>query len=165
MTRGLVGLVLASGAIASTDYGGISAAMAQVLVPAGSAAEVTLTDEGVRFEGQTSGEYGLMRLAGRDRRRRLCLGYGSQDPDHVLVLSEAVNRLSLVVESEGDTTLLVEGPRGIDCNDNYQRNSRDAAVRGGQWPAGTYRIWVGAFEQGERIDYELTVSSSGSNAR
>ena len=132
-------------------------ATAQVLVPAGGGS-VTLTEQGIRFEGQTTGDYSLMNLAGRDRRRRLCLGYGDPEPDHVLVLAEAVPRLVLTVESEGDTTLLVDGPRGIDCNDNYRRNNRNAQIRDGRWPAGTYRIWVGAFERGDRIDYRLTVA-------
>ena len=150
---GAVGAIAASGLVSST-------AIAQVLVPA-SNESVTLTDDGIRFEGTAAGAYGLMRLAGRDRRRRLCLGYGTEEPNHVLVLSEAVSRLSMSVVSEGDTTLLIEGPRGVDCNDNYRRNSRDAAVRDGQWPAGTYRIWVGSFEKGDRLNYKLLVSPPG----
>lgn len=133
--------------------------VAQVLVPAGSEA-ATFTEQGIRFEGTTGGELNLMGLARRDRRRRLCLGYGNAEPDHVLILAEDVARLSLAVESNGgDTTLLVEGPRGIDCNDNVGRNNRDAAVRGSNWPAGTYRIWVGSFDQGDRVDYKLLISS------
>lgn len=158
----LMGWVGAAGVIATMSYLVPSMATAQVLVPSGTGS-VTLTDEGIQFQGTTTGSYGLMRLAGRDRRRRLCLGYGSEQPSHVLVLAEDANRLNLAVESDGDTTLLVEGPRGIDCNDNYRRNSRDAAVRDGRWPAGTYRIWVGAFEKGDRISYKLLVSQPANN--
>ena len=153
----LAGLVGGAIALASASY--LLPASAQVLVPS-SSESVTLTEAGIQFEGTTAGEYGLMRLAGRDRRRRLCLGYGSEKPSHVLVLAEDTDRLSMSVASDGDTTLLVEGPRGIDCNDNYRRDSRDAAIRDGSWPAGTYRIWVGAFEQGDRINYKLLVSPS-----
>lgn len=160
--RRVVSFSLASAASAIAAISHMAPAYAQVLVPSGSES-VTLSDEGIRFAGTTAGEYGLMRLAGRDRRRRLCLGYGSEQPSHVLVLAEDTNRLNMSVVSEGDTTLLVEGPRGIDCNDNYRRNSRDAALRGGKWPAGTYRIWVGAFERGDRIDYELLVSPPKKN--
>lgn len=151
----------AAAAAASGVVGAItlsSQAIAQVLVPPGSG-PVTLSEQGVRFEGTTSGAYSLMNLAGRDRRRRLCLGYGDREPNHVFILSEDVARLSVAVESGGgDTTLLVDGPKGIDCDDNQGRNNRDAAVRDRDWPAGTYRVWVGAFEQGDRIDYRLTVS-------
>ena len=155
---GRVGLGIAfSSALLTQPFS--QSVVAQVLVPAGSAA-ATLTERGIRFEGTTGGEFNLTRLARRDRRRRLCLGYGNAEPSHVLILAEDVARLSLSVESEGDdTTLLVEGPRGIDCDDNAGRNNRDAAVRGRDWPAGTYRIWVGSFDQGDRIDYKLLVSS------
>ena len=153
---------LAGGAIALVSTIALLPASAQVLVPS-SSESVTLTEEGIQFEGTTAGEYGLMRLAGRDRRRRLCLGYGSEQPSHILVLTEDTNQLSMSVTSDGDTTLLVEGPKGIDCNDNYRRDSRDAALRDGNWPAGTYRIWVGAFEQGDRLNYKLLVSHSKIN--
>lgn len=134
-------------------------AIAQVLVPAGSEA-ATFTERGIRFEGTAGGAINLMGLARRDRRRKLCLGYGNAEPNHVLILAEDVARLSLSVESNGgDTTLLVEGPRGIDCDDNAGRNNRDAAVGGRSWPAGTYRIWVGTFEQGDRTNYRLMVTS------
>ena len=155
----LASLIVGVGAIALTSALGAAGAIAQVLVPADSEPAM-LTEQGIQFEGTTGGDYSLMRLAGRDRRRRLCLGYGNGKPDHVLILTEDMNRLSLSVTSGGDTTLLVDGPRGIDCSDNDRRNSRDAAVQDGTWPAGTYRIWVGAFERGDRIDYKLLVNES-----
>ena len=156
----LVGWVGGVGLMVSAGCLGASGAIAQVLVPSG-AEPATLTEQGIQFEGTAGGDYSLTRLAGRDRRRRLCLGYGNEKPDHVLILTEEMDRLSLSVMSEGDTTLLVDGPRGIDCSDNDRRNSRDAAVQEGQWPAGTYRIWVGAFERGDRIDYKLSVGEPG----
>ncbi len=156
----LASLITGVGAIALTGCLGAAGAIAQVLVPADSG-PTTLTEQGIQFEGTTGGDYSLMRLAGRDRRRRLCLGYGDEKPDHILILTEEMDRLSLSVMSEGDTTLLVDGPRGIDCSDNDRRNSRDAAVKEGKWPAGTYRIWVGTFNRGDRLDYKLLVSESG----
>lgn len=163
-TKGLrlAGLAGSIGAIALAGCLSASSAIAQVLVPADSES-ATLSEQGVQFAGTTGGDYSLIRLSGRDRRRRLCLGYGNEKPDHVLILAEEMNRLSVSVMSEGDTTLLVEGPRGIDCNDNYRRTSRDAAIEDGTWPAGTYRIWVGAFERGDRIDYKLLVAEPGSD--
>lgn len=156
----LARLTAGVGVIALAGCLGASGAIAQVLVPA-NGEPATLTEQGIQFEGQAGGDYSLMKLAGRDRRRRLCLGYGDENPDHVLILTGDMDRLSLSVMSEGDTTLLVDGPRGIDCSDNDRRNSRDAAVQEGAWPAGTYRIWVGAFERGDRIDYRLSVGEPG----
>ncbi|MGB3766093.1 MAG: hypothetical protein WA947_06000 [Phormidesmis sp.] len=156
------GLAGGVGFAASVGFWISSEAIAPAVVSAKDNS-ATLTAQGVQFEGTTGGDYNLMRLAGRDRRRRLCLGYGDEAPDHVLVLPEAVERLSVSVMSDGDTTLLIDGPKGIDCDDNARRGSRDAAVKDANWPAGTYRIWVGAFERGDRIDYKLSVSESDSD--
>lgn len=114
-------------------------------------------------QGVTGGSLSFLQLAARDRHRKLCLGYGHRDPDYVLELTAAYPQLSVAIDSSGeDTTLLIQGPRGIDCNDNYRRDDRDAAVTDENWPAGTYRIWVGAFNQGEQLDYVLRVFDSAS---
>ena len=155
----LAGGAVGAGMIALAGGWSSTGAIAQVLVPVGTES-ATLSQQGLQFEGTTGSEYNLMRLARRDRRRRLCLGYGNEKPDHVLVLSNEANRLSVSVMSDGDTTLLIDGPRGVDCNDNARRNSRDAAVQDETWPAGTYRVWVGSFQRGDRLDYKLLVSES-----
>ena len=110
--------------------------------------------------GVTAGERSLAEMAGRDRRRKVCLGYAAAEPDHQLILTQSQPRLRIAVSSEGaDTTLLILGPRGIDCNDNYRRDHRDAAVTARNWPAGNYQIWVGSFEAGDRIDYQLRITN------
>lgn len=122
---------------------------------------ITLTDGAAQVQGVSAADYSLTLLAGRDRRRRLCLGYGATQPSHTLVLSEPYPRLQIAVDSGGgDTTLLVQGPNGIDCNDNPGRNQRDAVVTDTDWPEGTYRIWVGSFNEGDRLNYTLEVSES-----
>jgi hypothetical protein len=121
-----------------------------------AAQTMTLSAGQAQAQGTTAGSYSLNQLAARDRRRRLCLGYGDRQPSHTLVLTEAAPRLRVAVTSSGDTTLLIQGPDGIDCNDNYQGNP-DALVTGQNWPEGTYRIWVGAFEEGDQLNYELRV--------
>ena len=116
--------------------------------------------------GVTAGNRSLAEMAGRDRRRKVCLGYAANEPDHRLTLTQPQPRLRIAVDSEGqDTTLLVLGPRGIDCNDNARRGHRDAAITAQDWPAGEYQIWVGSFELGDRINYQLRISNpnNGSN--
>ncbi len=119
---------------------------------------ITLSGSAAQVQGVTAGDYSLTALAGRDRRRRLCLGYGSAEPNHTLVLSKPARRLQVTVESGGDTTLLIQGPQGIDCNDNPGRNQLNAAVDYSDWPEGTYRIWVGSFSRGDRLNYTLRIS-------
>lgn len=70
-----------------------------------------------------------------------CVGFVDTQPDHVLVLTEAFNGLSLQVQSAEDTTLLVKGPGGSWCNDNYTSANPGIA---GQWLPGTYAVWVGS---------------------
>ncbi|MGB3294241.1 MAG: hypothetical protein WBB01_14735 [Phormidesmis sp.] len=119
---------------------------------------IVLTAGEAEVQGVTSGQFSFLQLAARDRRRKLCLGYGRRNPDYILELTERQPQLSIAVESNGgDTTLLIQGPRGIDCNDNYRREHQDAAVTAENWPPGTYRIWVGAFNRGDRLDYSLRV--------
>jgi hypothetical protein len=119
---------------------------------------LTLTNGTAEASGTTEGSQNFTQMAARDRRRKICLGYGTVEPNYVLTLAEPQPRLRIAVDSSGsDTTLLVQGPQGIDCNDNYRRDRRDAAITDSDWPAGTYNIWVGAFSAGDRINYDLKI--------
>ena len=120
---------------------------------------ITLTAGSAVVQGTTSGSDSLTQLAARDRRRKLCLGYANAEPNYILVLTEDQPRLQVAVNSNGgDTTLLIQGPSGIDCNDNARRGDRDAAVIDSDWPAGKYKIWVGSFSQGDQLNYTLRIS-------
>ncbi|MCA9564539.1 MAG: hypothetical protein KC561_13675, partial [Myxococcales bacterium] len=80
-----------------------------------------------------------------------CAGAVSQTPDHVIQLTTDMPMLVLGVVSQGDTTLVVQGPNGIlACNDDYAGLN---PVIGGSWPAGTYYVYVGAF--GQQSNYTL----------
>lgn len=119
---------------------------------------ITLTQGSAVVQGTTTGSDSLTQLAARDRRRKLCLGYANAEPNHILVLTEDQPRLQVAVDSKGgDTTLLIQGPNGIDCNDNARRGDRDAAIVDSDWPAGSYRIWVGSFNQNDELNYTLRV--------
>lgn len=109
--------------------------------------------------GHTGGSFSLSSIANRDRAGNLCLGFGDSNPDHVIVLQQGFSRLNIQVDSGGrDTTLLIQGPnnRTIRCGDDTGTN-KDASIQGTDWPAGEYRIWVGAFDAGTQYDYTLTV--------
>ncbi|GEM_PF-609744 len=70
-----------------------------------------------------------------------CLGFVDTQPDHILLLTESFNGLSLQVQSAEDTTLVIKGPGGSWCNDNYTSANPGIA---GQWLPGTYNVWVGS---------------------
>ena len=74
----------------------------------------------------------------------LCSGLVDRRPNHILILNTFFEFLKIEVESSTDTTILVRGPGGVWCNDDY--NNDNPALEG-QWQAGQYKIWVGSYEE------------------
>ncbi len=70
-----------------------------------------------------------------------CSGFIDQQPDHRMVLTQFFNFLSLQIQSNEDTTLVIRGPGGTWCNNDYSGQNPGIA---GQWLSGTYEIWVGS---------------------
>jgi hypothetical protein len=110
-------------------------------------------------DGRTVGSYSLANIASSDINGVLCAGFADTNPDHILTLESDFPSLTITVDSGQDTTLLVQGPddNTIRCGQDISRSNMDAQVSGGNWQAGTYRIWVGAHTQGQRFSYTLTV--------
>ena len=74
----------------------------------------------------------------------LCNGLVDQQPNHILILNTFFEFLKIEVASPIDTTIAVQGPGGVWCNDDY--NSVNPALEG-QWQQGKYKIWVGSYEE------------------
>jgi hypothetical protein len=74
------------------------------------------------------------------------------------VLENDFSSLTLTVDSGEDTTLLIQGPddNTIRCGQDISRSNPDAEISDDNWSAGTYRVWVGTHNQGERFSYTLT---------
>jgi len=110
-------------------------------------------------EGYTGGSYSLSAISNRDRDRNACIGFADPKPDHVMVLEKDFSQLSIRVNSGGkDTTLLIQGPDdgSIRCGDDTGKR-KDASIQGSDWKAGTYKIWVGTFNSGDKGNYTLRV--------
>ncbi len=84
-----------------------------------------------------------------------CSGFLDREPDHILTLTSFFNYLSLQVQSSEDTTLVIMGPGGTWCNDDYQGKNPGIA---GQWLAGKYRVWVGSYAQKKYIPYVIKLT-------
>jgi hypothetical protein len=109
--------------------------------------------------GYTGGSYSLSAIANRDRNNNPCIGFGDPTPDHIIVLQQNFSNLNVRVNTGGkDTTLVIQGPNNqtVRCGDDTG-SSKDASVNDSKWEAGTYKIWVGSFEAGQRLDYTLNV--------
>lgn len=109
--------------------------------------------------GTTAGSFSLTSLKNKDIHNQPCIGYGSPNPDHIVVLQKNFSHLKLQVNSGGkDTTLVVQGPDGdFRCGDDTGA-SKDATIDDSNWKAGKYQIWVGSIETGRRYPYTLSVN-------
>jgi hypothetical protein len=111
--------------------------------------------------GSTGGSTSIPSItSGSDRAGNKCLGFGDSNPDHIMTLTQAVNKLSLKVNSSGrDTTIVIQGPEGeLRCGDDTG-SKKDASYSGTNWAAGTYKIWVGSMESGSRGNYRLNAQA------
>ncbi|MBD2343590.1 hypothetical protein [Anabaena subtropica] len=112
-----------------------------------------------KVSGHTGGSYSLSAISNRDRHRKPCIGFADPKPDHIMILEKDFPRLKLLINSGGtDTTLLIQGPDDttIRCGDDTGKR-KDASVDDIDWKSGTYRIWIGKFNAGGKINYTLTV--------
>jgi len=84
-----------------------------------------------------------------------CVGFVDEKPDHKMELTKFFQYLSLQVKSSEDTTLVVRGPGGSWCNDDYEGKNPGIV---GQWLSGTYDIWVGSPQKNKYIPYIIRIS-------
>jgi len=85
-----------------------------------------------------------------------CAGWVAQTPDHLFVASANFANLRVMAHSDADITLVVQKPDGTYlCNDDSEGLN---PLVSGPFPPGTYKIWVGSYEQGVNSRYTLGFS-------
>jgi len=108
------------------------------------------------LRGVAGGAEVAAELAGTDRTPTgPCTGVLNDLPNHRIYLEATFASLRLRVLSEGDSVLVVRGPGGTWCNDDY--DGRNAGIAG-QWLPGAYEIWVGSYEADLFFPYDLEFS-------
>ena len=108
------------------------------------------------ISGTAGGSTSLRDIAGKDETATgSCLGFGKGQPDQILRLNSAFRDLTVVVKSNTDTTIVVKGPGGTWCNDDFQGKNPGLD---GQWQAGEYKIWIGTQGRNQSVNYVLKVS-------
>ncbi|QQE65035.1 hypothetical protein GFS31_17200 [Leptolyngbya sp. BL0902] len=147
-------------ALALLALGGLGSAAA--LAQTANFAPITLSSgqPTATVSGTTAGIFSVGNLAMRDQRGTICVGFADASPSHILTLQDPMAQITLQVNSGGsDTTLLLQGPTDslIRCGEDSGRRNLDDRIQAQNLPAGTYRIWVGSHDQGQRINYSLTV--------
>lgn len=111
------------------------------------------------LRGTTGGATSLPAIVSNtDHHNQKCLGFADPKPDHLLVLQQPFENLSIRVRSATtDTTLVVQGPDGtVRCGDDLGSNKNAIIVDQG-WRDGTYKIWVGTATPGVRSNYTLLI--------
>ena len=107
--------------------------------------------------GRTGGSYSLSSIANSDHNKKPCIGYGSETPDHIIVLESNFPKLAVEVNSGKDTTLVIRGPNNLILCGDDTKTSKDASVEAANLPPGEYSVWVGTMQEGQRWNYTLTV--------
>lgn len=130
-------------------------------VPATIFEDVTLspsfTPDPTTIRGISGGSLDAKQVAGRDETATgLCKGFVDEKPDHTIQLTQFFNYLDLQVQSTDDTTLIIRGPGGTWCNDDYG-GSKNPGIAG-QWLSGTYEIWVGSYTKDAYHPYVIRIT-------
>ncbi|MBE9250835.1 hypothetical protein IQ226_17200 [Dolichospermum sp. LEGE 00240] len=86
-----------------------------------------------------------------------CQGFMDQTPDHILKLTSKFEYLKLVIDSPSpnDTTMIIKGPGGTWCNDDFDGKNPGIV---GEWLPGTYQIWIGSYKDNESLPYTLKIT-------
>jgi hypothetical protein len=112
----------------------------------------------MQLKGVTGGQSTAASVAGTaETETGACLGYMDSQPYHRLELKSRFRYLSIVASSSTDTTILIKGPGGTWCNDDFQ--GKDAGISG-EWLPGNYDVWVGQYSKTKAVPYVLKVSES-----
>lgn len=83
-----------------------------------------------------------------------CKGFMDEKPDHTLKLVSKFEYLKLVVNSPADTTMIIKGPGGTWCNDDFDGKNPGVV---GEWLPGTYQIWIGSYKENDSLPYTLKI--------
>lgn len=109
----------------------------------------------IEINGVTGGSVAAPQIVGTtDSPTGQCVGYADRQPDYILALGQFFTGLQVRVESNNDTTLMVQGPGGVWCNDDA--NSQDPVISG-QWQEGNYLIWVGSYQANQYYPFTLLI--------
>ena len=110
----------------------------------------------LEVKGFAGGDMPVKDLVGRAKTPTgECVGYASGKPNSTIELTDFFESLSLIVQSDEDTALAIQGPGGLWCNDDYQGKNPGVS---GQWLPGTYKIWVSSYAKNRAPAYVLRIT-------
>jgi hypothetical protein len=86
-----------------------------------------------------------------------CRGYITEEPSFVMDVTDYAY-ITIQALSEDDTTIVMMGPDGIVCNDDY--SGLNPGIMQYLSP-GRYGIWVGSYSVGEEHPFMISFSPEG----
>ena len=117
----------------------------------GTRVRAGFTPDPIQVRIYSGGSIDASRLGGR------CVGMIASAPDYEFTYTAGSFPLSFGVVSDGDTSLVINGPDGRwYCNDDSQ--GLNPVLSWGRPPSGSYDVWVGAV--GEPASSTLLISES-----
>jgi hypothetical protein len=105
--------------------------------------------------GMSGGSVPASEIGGKETSSGPCAGFVDKEPDHTLQLISKFDYLKLQIESPQDTTVMIKGPGGVWCNDDFDGKNPGIV---GEWLKGTYQIWVGSYKKGTYLPYTLKIT-------
>ncbi|MBD2626637.1 hypothetical protein [Trichormus variabilis] len=109
----------------------------------------------LKVRGMSGGSVKATEVGGKETPTGPCAGFVDKAADHTLKLTSKFDYLKLQVESPRDTTIIIKGPGGTWCNDDFDGKNPGIV---GEWLKGTYQIWVGSYEKGKYLPYTLKIT-------
>lgn len=119
----------------------------------GSRASAGFTPDPIQVSIYSGGPIDASRLGGG------CVGMIANAPDYEFTYTAGSFPLSFGVVSQGDTSLVINGPDGRwYCDDDGGENGTNPAMRINDPESGTYDIWVGTYSSGQSQPASLNIS-------
>lgn len=108
------------------------------------------------FEGISGGAITALEITNTENTATgYCDGFASRQPNHILKLASFFEFLRLEVESPADTTILVQGPGGVWCNDDSHNAN---PMIEGVWQPGEYKVWIGSYQANSNNNYRIKIT-------
>ncbi|MEO1431121.1 MAG: hypothetical protein AAFV71_19080 [Cyanobacteria bacterium J06633_8] len=117
-----------------------------------------LSKDPLTVRGMSGGKISAKKISERnDTPTGACTGYMDTEPDHTLKLKNKFDYMKLVIESPEDTTLIIKGPGGTWCNDEFEGKNPGIV---GEWLQGNYQVWIGSYQKEHYFPYTLKITEA-----
>ncbi|MBD6620111.1 hypothetical protein FNW02_31035 [Komarekiella sp. 'clone 1'] len=147
----MVTLFITSAVITTSDAEEVPAIFGDVTI------DRQFSPDPMTVRGMSGGLVSGNQVAGKDETATgPCNGFVDETPDHTLALTSKFDYLRLQIQSPEDTTMIVKGPGGTWCNDDF--DGKNSGIIG-EWLPGSYQIWVGSYNQGKYLPYTLQITT------